>query len=70
MQSLSEDSHLTPSLHSCLRAGPDERRLFHEACEREALTPPQLLANWNSGRKEEREGERKEWRGGEGDEET
>lgn len=67
VQSLSEDSHSTPSLHSCLRAGPDERRLFHEACEREALTPPQPLANWNSGRKEQREGGGSKERGKEKD---
>ena len=54
MQSLSEDPRSTPSLRSCLRAGPDERRLYHEACGREGLTPPQSAANWtsvNQGRK-------------------
>ena len=48
MQSLSEDPRSTPSLRSCLRAGPDERRLCHEACGREGLTPRQPVANWTS----------------------
>ena len=48
VQSLSEDPRSTPSLRSCLRAGPDERRLCHEACGREGLTPRQPVANWTS----------------------
>ena len=71
MQSLSEDPHSIPSLRSCLRAGPDERRLCHEACGREGLTPPQSAANWTSvnqrrrGRQVQRErGEERERVGG------